>query len=78
MAAWLRLAPAPASRLTRGVVTGTAIVDKENLEMNGFPTVRERVNVRLGTTSLTAGSCCRNANGQTLDIRPVQLTVGHR
>ena len=64
--------------LTRGVVTGTAIVDKENLEMKAFPTVtRERVNVRLRSNQPYDGQLLlRNANGQTLDIRPVQLTTG--
>ena len=64
--------------LTRGVVTGTGIVDRENLQMKAFPTVtRERVNVRLQSSQPYDGQLLlRNANGQALDIRPVQLAIG--
>ena len=46
--------------------------------MKAFPTVtRERVNVRLRSNQPYDGQLLlRNANGQTLDIRPVQLTTG--
>ena len=46
--------------------------------MKAFPTVtRQRVNVRLQSSQPYGGQLLlRNANGQALDIRPVQLTVG--
>lgn len=72
-------AGAPASvTLTRGVITGTVIIGRESLRMKVFPTIaRERVNVRLQSSQPYDGHLLlRNANGQTLDIRPVQLTAG--
>jgi len=64
--------------LTRGVITGMEIIGRESLSMKAFPTVtRDRVNVRLQSSQPYDGQLLlRNANGQMLDIRPVQLTVG--
>ncbi len=64
--------------LTRGIVTGTEAVDRESLQMKVFPTVaREVVNIRLQSSQPYDGQLLlRNANGQVLDIRSVQLAAG--